>query len=93
MASDPEALTQLSRLLGEILFPVASRDQVGAAIERSFERLVDGLVAEAATSDDVFDRESAFEFVEARLADLAAWLNGEQASRLRNAVRGKIEAW
>ena len=93
MATDPEALAQLSRLLGEALPPAASHDQVQAAVERHFDRLVDGLLAEAAASDDVFDRDSAFEFVDARLSDLAAWLSPEQAPRLRSAVRGKIEAW
>jgi hypothetical protein len=70
-----------------------SRSDAAAAIERRFERLVDGLVAEAAASDDVYDRDSAFEFVDARLQDLLLFLSEDQSSRLRDAVRGKIEAW
>ena len=93
MATDPEALAQLSRLLGEALPSATSRAEAQAAIERHFGRLVDGLVAESAASDDVHDRESAFEFVDARLRDLAVWLNNDQSSRLRAAVRGTIEAW
>jgi hypothetical protein len=93
MATDPEALAQLSRLLGEALPPAASRAVAQAAIERHFSHLVDGLVAEAAASDDVYDRDSALEFIDARLRDLAAWLSDEQSSRLRSAVRGTIEAW
>jgi hypothetical protein len=93
MATDPEALSQLSRLLGEALPPPASRADVHAAIERRFQRLADGLLAEAAASDDVIDRDSAFEFLDARLADLKSWLSPAQASRLRASVRGKIEAW
>jgi hypothetical protein len=89
MANDPEALTQLSRLLGAALEPAA----VPAAVEAGFERLADGLLAEIVASDDVFDRDSAFEFLEARLRDLSPWLSAEQAARLRAAVQGKIEAW
>jgi hypothetical protein len=51
------------------------------------------LVAEAAASDDVFDRDSGLEFIDARMRDLAAWLSDDQSSRLRAAVRGTIEAW
>ena len=93
MATHPEALAQLSRLLGEALPAAASRAEAQAAIERQFSRLVDGLVAEAAASDDVYDSDSAFEFIDARLRDLTAWLSNEQSSRLRGAIRGKIEAW
>jgi hypothetical protein len=93
LATDPEALAQLSRLLGEALPPAASRPEARAAIERHFSRLVDGLVAEAAASDDVFDRDSGLEFIDARMRDLAAWLSDDQSSRLRAAVRGTIEAW
>jgi hypothetical protein len=93
MATDLEALAQLSRLLGETLEAGVSRSDAAAAIERRFERLVDGLVAEAAASDDVYDRDSAFEFVDARLQDLLLFLSEDQSSRLRDAVRGKIEAW
>ena len=93
MATDPEALTQLSRLLGEALSASVSSEQVQRAVESRFDHLVDGLVTEAAASDDVFDRESAFEFIDARLLDLSSWLRSDQASRLRSAVHGKIEAW
>jgi hypothetical protein len=93
MATDPEALAQLSRLLGEALPAAAPEADVQAAVESRFQRLVDGLVAEAAASDDVYDRDSAFEFVEARLPDLRGWLSEQQATRLRDAVRGRIERW
>ena len=93
MATHPEALAQLSRLLGEALPSAASRSEAQVVVERHFSELIEGLVAEAAASDDVFDRDSAYEFIDARLRDLAAWLSDEQLSRLRGAVRGKIEAW
>jgi hypothetical protein len=93
MATDPEALAQLSRLLGDALPPAAPESEVQAAVEGRFQRLIDGLVAEAAASDDVYDRDSAYEFVEARLTDLEGWLTEQQTTRLRDAVRRKIEAW
>jgi hypothetical protein len=71
----------------------ASHEAIEAAIEAHFERLVDGLTAEAAASDDVFDRDSAIDFADARLRDFSPWLSSEHTSRLRDAVRGKIEAW
>jgi hypothetical protein len=66
---------------------------VQALADRRFDHLVDGLVAEAAASDDVFDRASASDFVDARLSDLAPILTENQLARLRDAVNGKIEAW
>jgi hypothetical protein len=93
MATDPEALAQLSRLVGEALPAAAPEAEVQAAVEGRFQRLIDGLVAEAAASDDVYDRDSGLEFVEARLTDLQGWLTEQQTTRLRDAVRGKIEAW
>ena len=93
MATDPEMLTQLARLLAEDLPASASGDEVQRAVEQRFDRLVDGLISETAASDDVFDRASALEFLEARLSDLHAWLTDEQTSRLREALQGKVEAW
>lgn len=93
MATDPEALTQLSRLLGEELSPGTTSTEVQHAVEQRFEVLTRGLIAEAAASDDVFDRESAMAFLEARLFDLRTWLTDDQRSRLRDALRGKIESW
>ncbi len=93
MATDPEALTQLSRLLGEQLSPATTSLEVQHAVERRFEVLVSGLIAEAAASDDVLNRESAMAFLEARLLDLRTWLTDDQRSRLRDELRGRIESW
>jgi len=93
MATDPEALTQLTRLLGEPLSPHATPAEVQRALEGRLDALTDGIVAEAAASDDVFDRESALEFVTARIDDLAKWLSGSQRTRLLEALQGKIDAW
>jgi hypothetical protein len=93
MAEDPEALTQLSRLLEDERLRGAKAPEVQDAVERDFQRLVDGMVAEAAASDDVMDRETALTFVDTRLDFLASLLSNEQRSRLRRAVRARIEAW
>jgi hypothetical protein len=93
MATDPEALTQLARLIGESISSKASPVEVQRALESHLDSLTDGLVAEAAASDDVFDRESGLEFVNARVDELAKWLSEGQRARLLEAARGKIEAW
>lgn len=93
MATDPEALTQLTRLIGESISPGATPAEVQRVLEGRLDRLTDGLVAEAAASDDVFDRESALEFVASRVDELAKWLGETQRTRLLEALRGKIEAW
>ena len=93
MATDPEALTQLSRLVGESISPSAAPAEVQRVLEEHLDTLRDGIVAEAAASDDVFDRESALEFATARVDDLAKWLSDSQRTRLLNGLRGKIDTW
>ena len=93
MAVDPEAQAQLARLLADESLRVAPDDDIARAIDVGFERLVDGIVAEAAASDDVFDRDSGLEFAVKRVDNLSSTLTGEQQARLLDALRGKIEAW
>jgi hypothetical protein len=93
MATDPEALTQLSRLAGETISPHATPAEVQRALKARLDQLRDGILAEAAASDDVFDRESALEFVTARLDDLSKWLSASQRARLLDGLRGKIDTW
>ncbi len=93
MATDQEALTQLSRLVGEAISPAATPAEVHRVLEKRLDILIDGIIAEAAASDDVFDRDSGFEFITARLDDLAKWLNESQRARLLEATRGKIDTW
>jgi hypothetical protein len=93
MATDPETLTQLSRLVGEPISPTATPAEVQHALEDRLDTLTDGIVAEAAASDDVFDRESALDFVTARLQDLSKWLTDAQQARLLESLRGKIDTW
>jgi hypothetical protein len=93
MATDPEARTQLARLLRNESLVAASPSELHAAIETGFDLLVQGLVAETSASDDVIDRESGLSFARLRLETLQSVLMPEQTSRLFEAVRGKIEAW
>jgi hypothetical protein len=93
LAVDPEALAQLARLLGDDSLRSASAPAVQHAIDNRFERLVTGLLDEAMASDDVSDRDSAVDFLDRRLATFGALLSDEQHSRLRTAIRAKIEAW
>jgi hypothetical protein len=93
MTSDPEALAQLARLLGLDTSRLADGELVCTAIDQGLEPLTAGLLAEAAASDDVSDRDSALDFVNRRLDYLGALLDDEQRSRLWQALRGKIEAW
>ena len=93
MASDPETLTQLSRLVGESISPAATPAEVQRTLEDRLDTLAEGILAEAAASDDVFDRASALDFVSARLEDLSKWLTDAQRARLTDSLRGKIEAW
>jgi hypothetical protein len=93
MATDPEALTQLSRLVGEAISPSATPAEVQRALDHHLDRLRDGIIEEAAASDDVFDRQSALDFVTARLDDLAKWLSDDQRARLITGLQSKIEAW
>jgi hypothetical protein len=93
MATHPEALAQIARLLGDESLRSAGLEAVYEAIEQGFERLSQGILAEAAASDDVNDRESAYDFVEHRLEFLGPFLDDRQSSRLRDDIRGKIDAW
>lgn len=93
MATDPEAQAQLARLLADESLRAASREALMTAINAHFELLANGIVAEAAASDDVFDRDSGLEFATKRVENLGGALTAEQQSRLLTAVQGKIEAW
>jgi hypothetical protein len=93
MAGDPEAQIQLARLLRDDSLRSATLDDLSSAIDHGFDLLVDGIVAEAAASDDVTDQDSALSFVSLRLQSLASVLDERQTSRLLESVRAKISAW
>jgi hypothetical protein len=93
MAGDPEALTQLARLLQNDRLRAATPDEAQAAIDQKMPQLASGLLEEAAASDDVMDKQSALEFVQSRLAYFGTLVRDDQKARLLEDVRGRIEAW
>jgi hypothetical protein len=93
VASNPEALAQLARLLGNNALRTSTCVEARAAASAQIERLADGLVAEAAASDDVTDTETAGEFLRERLNFLKALLDAETGTRLWRLIQDKIEAW
>ena len=93
MASDPEALAQLARLLGNNALRTSNETEVRAAASANIERLAEGLAAEAAASDDVTDLESAMLFLKDRLNFLNGLLDDDTGTRLWQAIQDKIESW
>ena len=92
MASDPEALAQLARLLGKDALRTSTETEVRAAASANIELLAEGLAAEAAASDDVTDRESALVFLNDRLNFLNGLLDADTGTRLWHAIQDKIES-
>lgn len=95
-------LTQLARLLGrpdllswELELPPSpgQRAELARAVDEGFDGLVQGLLEEAAASDDVLDVASADVFIEDRLAFLGELLSEDQCHRLREACRRVTEGW
>ena len=93
MASNPEALAQLARLLGNNALRTSTEVEARAAASAQIERLADGLVAEAAASDDVTDVESAREFLRERLNFLKGFLDESTGTRLWQLIQDKIDTW
>jgi hypothetical protein len=93
VASNPEALAQLARLLGNNALRTSTEIEARAAASADLERLADGLVAEAAASDDVTDLETAREFLTARLNFLKGLLDEASGTRLWQLIQDKINAW
>jgi hypothetical protein len=71
----------------------AAPRELAEAIESGIERLAEGITAEASASDDVSDRESALDFVDARLDFLGSLISAEQKVRLREAVEERVRSW
>jgi len=82
-------------LLGDESLRDASLDQALRSINAHLEVLADGLIAEAADSDDVTDAESALAFLDIRLRTFRTFLDSDPvlATRLWRALRAKINTW
>jgi len=93
MTERSEALVQLSRLVGDDSLRFASLEEARTVLRRESSRLLDGLVDEAAQSDDVFDRDSAFAYIEQRLHALAEFVDDDLRRELSEAARHRIENW
>jgi hypothetical protein len=93
MASDLEALAQLARLLGQERVRNASLEDARTAVDAGFQRLVDGVFAEANASDDVIDRDSALAFVHDRVRFLGPLLRDDQRDLLLDALTERVASW
>jgi hypothetical protein len=88
-----EALAQIARILGDESLRSASPDQAREAVRSKLPLLIDGLVAEAAQSDDVFDSESGLSYVEQRLQALTDVVGGDSVRDVLEGAREQIEKW
>lgn len=93
MVPRPEVLAQLARLLNDEELRSADDAALGAAVDSKFWNLVEGLLAEAAVSDDVNDRASAEAYLESRVDFLGVVLSGEQRSRLSETLMAGVQSW
>lgn len=84
------ALRQLQRLLG---LPGVDAAAIAAAIERDPEALAAGLFEEAVASDDVTGLESALDYLDGRLGELAPYLPATAAARVRGAFATHASRW
>ena len=93
MAEEPEARTQIARLLQDERLRNATPAEIQSGVESGIDRLAEGIVAEAAASDDVSDRQSAVAFIDARLEFLGSLMTDTQKQRIREAVEEKVKSW
>jgi len=89
----PEVLAQFARLLGDESLREADDAAVQAAVNQKLWALVEGLLGEAAVSDDVNDRSSAEAYLESRVADLGPVLTEAQRSLLRETLMSGVQSW
>jgi hypothetical protein len=93
MAEQAEALTQLSRLLADPALRQADAASLRRHIHASLPLLADGLVAEAAASDDVMDHDSALAYLDRRLAFFGGLIDAVDQASLRAELVRRIESW
>ncbi len=93
MAEHAEALAQLSRLLDDDSLRVASLETARIVANLNLNRLAAALVAEAAASDDVFDRDSAVSYLESRLDFLSMVLSDNDRPILSADLNRRVVDW
>ena len=93
MAENPEALAQIARLLGEERLRTARLEDVRSAVDARFASLVEGVLAEAAASDDVTDRDSALAFIHDRVRFLEPLLRDDQRELLMKELAESVASW
>ena len=93
MAEHAEALAQLARLLDDDGLRVASLETARIAANLNLSRLAEALIAEAAASDDVFDRNSAVSYLESRLGFLSMVLNDSDGPILSADLNRRVVDW
>ncbi|MCH7838515.1 MAG: hypothetical protein IIC26_08415 [Chloroflexi bacterium] len=104
MSPSRERLLQLARLVGPLAFaerfgpPLLletepDAEALRALIEERIDHVAQGLVEEAAASDDVIDPASAVAYLEDRLRTLDELLTPQQTARIRSAFREGTAGW
>ncbi len=93
MAEQAEALTQLSRLLSDPGLRQTDTASVRRKIAASLPALADGLVAEAAASDDVLDHDSALAYLDRRIAFFGDLIGVAERATLWAELIRRIEEW
>lgn len=93
MTERPQALAQLARLLGDDSVRSATPEEISIRLRASLDQLVEGLVAEAAQSDDVFDQQSGLAYIDKRLMSLGTVLDDELRGQLSEGARERIARW
>lgn len=97
-----ERLTQLARLIGLAEFverlgsprtAEPSADGLRALLDERLGHVVDALVAEAASSDDVTDATSAQAYLDDRLETLDDLLSEQQSERIRTSFAEATSDW
>jgi hypothetical protein len=97
-----ERILQLARLIGADAFTerfgppqTASpeRDALRSLVDERLDAVAEGLVAEAAASDDVTGIESARSYLEDRIETLGDLLSEQQAERIRAAFAERTKGW
>jgi hypothetical protein len=102
MLPQRERLIQLARLSSNDAFarrfgPPQSAGPDAEALRlfvgEHLESIADGLVSEAAASDDITDQESAQAYLDDRLATLGDLLTDDQAGRIRSMFSERTSNW